>query len=67
MDPLVSVVTPFHNTAEFLGECIESVLAQSYENWEYILLNNASTDGGDALAAAGAGFALGAAGFGTSF
>jgi len=52
MDPLVSVVTPFHNTADLLGECIESVLAQSYQNWEYILLDNASTDGGDALAAA---------------
>ena len=51
MEPLVSVVTPFHDTREFLGECIESVLAQSYRNFEYILLNNASTDGGDEVAA----------------
>ncbi len=42
--PLVSVVTPFYNAEEFLAECIESVLRQSYQNWEYILLNNRSTD-----------------------
>lgn len=42
--PFVSVVTPFYNTEPFLAECIESVLGQSYENWEYILVNNCSTD-----------------------
>jgi glycosyltransferase involved in cell wall biosynthesis len=44
-EPLVSIVTPFYNTAEYLGECIESVLAQSYQNWEYCLVNNCSDDG----------------------
>ena len=43
-EPLVSVVTPFFNTEEYLAECIESVLAQTYQNWEYILVNNCSTD-----------------------
>src|SRR5574337_914063 len=42
--PLVSVVTPFYDTDAFLGECIESVLAQTYRNFEYVLLDNASTD-----------------------
>jgi len=42
--PLVSVVTPFYNTEAYLAECIESVLAQTYANWEYVLVNNLSTD-----------------------
>lgn len=42
--PFVSVVTPFYNTGLYLGECIESVLRQSYSNFEYILVNNCSTD-----------------------
>jgi glycosyltransferase involved in cell wall biosynthesis len=43
--PFVSFVTPFYNTREFLAECIESVLCQTYQNWEYILVDNCSTDG----------------------
>lgn len=50
MNPLVSVVTPFHNTAPYLAECIESVLAQSYPTFEYILVDNQSTDGGGEIA-----------------
>jgi glycosyltransferase involved in cell wall biosynthesis len=48
--PLVSFVTPFYNTREFLAECIESVLAQTYQNWEYILVDNCSTDGSSEIA-----------------
>jgi glycosyltransferase involved in cell wall biosynthesis len=48
--PLVSVVTPVYNGELFLRECIESVLAQTYSNWEYIILNNCSTDATLAIA-----------------
>jgi glycosyltransferase involved in cell wall biosynthesis len=42
--PLVSIVTPVYNGAQFLSECIESVLAQTYQNWEYTVVDNCSTD-----------------------
>ncbi|MCG8603466.1 glycosyltransferase [bacterium] len=42
--PFVSVLTPVYNGETYLAECIESVLAQEYENWEYVILNNCSTD-----------------------
>lgn len=42
--PLVSVLTPVYNGDKYLVECIESVLAQTYHNWEYCIVNNCSTD-----------------------
>jgi glycosyltransferase involved in cell wall biosynthesis len=43
-EPFTSVVTPVYNGEPFLAECIESVLAQDYANWEYVIVNNCSTD-----------------------
>jgi len=49
--PFVSVVTPFYNTRDYLSECIESVLRQTYKTWEYVLVDNCSTDGSSEIAA----------------
>lgn len=54
-EPLISVVVPFYNTAKYLRECIESVLAQSYGNFELILQDNASDDGSTEIAVSFAG------------
>jgi glycosyltransferase involved in cell wall biosynthesis len=43
-EPLVSVLTPVYNGEKYLSECIESVVAQTYQNWEYVIVNNCSTD-----------------------
>ena len=42
--PLVSVVMPVYTGAEYLEECMESVLRQTYGNWEYTVVESASTD-----------------------
>ena len=49
---MISVVTPFYNTAPLLARCIESVLSQSYPDFEYILMDNCSTDGSADIAQA---------------
>ena len=48
--PLVSIVTPMYNEAAHLVECIESVVAQTYDNWEYTVVDNCSSDGSGEIA-----------------
>lgn len=43
-EPLVSVITPVYNSAQFLEACISSVLAQTYQNWEMLIADDNSTD-----------------------
>jgi glycosyltransferase involved in cell wall biosynthesis len=45
--PKVSVVVPTYNGAEFLGEAIQSVLRQTYQDFEIIVVNDASPDATD--------------------
>jgi glycosyltransferase involved in cell wall biosynthesis len=42
--PLVTVATAVYNGEEFLAECAESVLRQTYSNWRYHIVDNCSTD-----------------------
>ena len=44
LNPLISVVVPTYNHAQFLKDSIGSVVAQTYTNWELIIINNFSTD-----------------------
>jgi glycosyltransferase involved in cell wall biosynthesis len=48
--PLVSVLTPVYNTEKYLSECIQSVLRQTYTNWEYVIVDNQSNDGSAEIA-----------------
>ncbi len=49
MQEKVSIITPLYNCSEFIEQTITSVINQSYENWEMIIVDDCSTDGGDQI------------------
>lgn len=48
--PLISVVVPCYNQAQYLDECLQSVLAQTFQDWECIIVNDGSPDNTEEVA-----------------
>ena len=44
MSELVSIITPCFNSEKFLDECISSVINQTYQNWEMLIVDDNSSD-----------------------
>ena len=49
-EPLVSIITPAFNSQKFISETIQSVIDQTYQNWEMIIVDDGSTDDTVAIA-----------------
>ena len=49
MGPVLSVIVPIYNSKEHLPRCIESVLSQSFSDFELLLVDDGSTDGSGAI------------------
>lgn len=50
MDPLITIITPFYFSEKYIKDAIESVLQQTYKNWELLLINDGSKDRSKAIA-----------------
>ena len=44
LQPEISVIVPIYNAEAYLAQCVESILAQEYRNFELVLINDGSTD-----------------------
>ena len=44
MSDLVTVITPMYNSGKYIEETLESVISQTYENWELFIIDDGSSD-----------------------
>ncbi len=44
ISPMISVVLPVHNCPDYISEAIKSILNQTFENFEFIIIDDGSTD-----------------------
>lgn len=49
MKPVVSIIVPIYNTQDFLKECLDSIMHQTYQDWVCYLVNDGSTDDSQAI------------------
>ena len=47
--PLISIIVPVYNSERFIDKCVESILAQTYQNWELLLIDDGSKDNSGAI------------------
>ncbi|MCP4523659.1 MAG: glycosyltransferase, partial [Candidatus Gracilibacteria bacterium] len=45
MNPKISVIMPVYNTEKYVGEAIESIISQTFTDFEFIIIDDCSTDG----------------------
>ena len=50
MKPNISIIIPVYNVEAYLADCLDSILAQTFESFEVILVDDGSTDGSPAIA-----------------
>lgn len=44
MNIVISIITPSYNSAQYIGRTIDSILQQTYKNWELLIIDDCSTD-----------------------
>jgi glycosyltransferase involved in cell wall biosynthesis len=47
--PAVSVIVPVYNTGKYLRRCLDSILAQTFTDWECLVIDDGSTDASPAI------------------
>ena len=48
-NPAISIIIPMYNTEKYIGECLDSILAQTFDDYEVIVVDNCSTDNSAAI------------------